>query len=529
MGEGNTIVVLFAVFVSLGGFIFGYDIGYISGILEMPTFQNDFCNGTTCESSRSGILVSILSLGTLAGALFGTPVADFIGRKGAIIAMTLIYMVGVIVQLTTTGSSIRNLLAGRFVAGMGVGALSALVPMYQGETAPKHLRGTMIACYQVFITAGIEVAYCVDYGTRHYTNSASYRIPIGLQLLWGLILAIGGFWLPESPRYLLSKGRYDDALKSVATVRSTTVDDPEVVADIDEMRGKIVEEQKNTRNGWVECFLGKPKIGYRTTCGIILQMLQQLTGASTTCLCNSISMLTGLDFFFYYGTTVFSQIGVTDPFVVQMIFGAIDFWCTLPGLWYFERFGRRRTLIVGGFIMFVCYYIYAIVGFTAVNPDGSPTYSGGIALTVFACFFVFGYASSWGPGTWILTGELFPTHVRAKCISLSVSSNWIWNFLVGYFSPTITDKIGTKYGFVFGSCCAIGILFIFFFIPETRGLSLESMDELWDNLWTTGLKPWQTHNWQPSISYADKQRHERSYSDDRIKPQAEHIEHDSNV
>lgn len=100
----------------------------------MQTFKDDFCNGQTCQSSRSGILVSILSLGTLAGALFGTPVADFIGRKGGIIAMTIIYMVGVVVQLTTTGPSIRNLLAGRFVAGMGVGALSALVPMYQGKS-----------------------------------------------------------------------------------------------------------------------------------------------------------------------------------------------------------------------------------------------------------------------------------------------------------------------------------------------------------------------------------------------------------
>lgn len=236
-----------------------------------------------------------------------------------------------------------------------------------------------------------------------------------------------------------------------------------------------------------------------------------------------------LDFFFYYGTTVFSKIGLTDPFVVQMIFGAIDFWCTLPGLWYFERFGRRRTLIAGGIIMFLCYYIYAIVGFTAVNPDGSPTYSGGIALTVFACFFVFGYASSWGPGAWILTGELFPTHVRAKCISLSVSSNWIWNFLVGYFSPTITDKIGTKYGFVFGSCCALGVLFIYFFVPETRGLSLENMDELWGDLWTTGLKPWQTLNWQPNITYAEKRRTERSFSDDRSKAQPEHLEHQDNV
>lgn len=246
----------------------------------MQQFKDDFCGGVTCESSRSGILVSILSLGTLAGALFGTPVADYIGRKGGIISMSIIFLVGVVVQLTTTGPSIKHLLAGRFVAGIGVGALSALVPMYQGETAPKHLRGTFIACYQVFITAGIEVAYIIDYGSRNLASSASYRIPIGIQLLFGLILAIGCVWLPESPRYLLSRGRYDEALKSVARVRSTTIDDLEVVRDVDEMQAKIALEREINKNGWTECFTGKPKIGYRTACGMIIQMLQQLTGAS---------------------------------------------------------------------------------------------------------------------------------------------------------------------------------------------------------------------------------------------------------
>lgn len=222
---------------------------------------------------------------------------------------------------------------------------------------------------------------------------------------------------------------------------------------------------------------------------------------------------------------MFENIGVTNPFVVQMIFGAIDFWCTLPGLWYFERFGRRKTLMVGGCIMFLCYYIYAIVGFTATTETGLPTYSGGVALTVFASFFVFGFASSWGPGAWILTGELFPTHVRAKCVSLAVASNWIWNFLIGYFSPTITDKIGTKYGFVFGSCCLIGIAFVFFCIPETRGLSLEEMEEMWAELWTTGLKPWQTLHWQPSKTLHDKaeqQTANRTMNGNELEMKASH-------
>lgn len=149
-----------------------------------------------------------------------------------------------------------------------------------GETAPKHIRGTMIACYQVFITAGIEIAYIVDYATRDIKSTASYRIPIGLQIAWGLVLAIGAIWLPESPRYLLSKGRTDQAISAVARVRSKPIDDPQVIKDINEMRVKIEEERLNGINTWIECFRGNPKIGYRTLCGIVIQMLQQLTGAS---------------------------------------------------------------------------------------------------------------------------------------------------------------------------------------------------------------------------------------------------------
>lgn len=140
----------------------------------------------------------------------------------------------------------------------------------------------MIACYQVFITAGIEIAYIVDYATRNIGSTASYRIPIGVQIVWGLILAIGALWLPESPRYLLSKGKTDEALRVVARVRSKPIDDPQVIQDVDEMRVKIEEERVNGMNTWVECFRGNPKIGYRTFCGIVIQMLQQLTGASKT-------------------------------------------------------------------------------------------------------------------------------------------------------------------------------------------------------------------------------------------------------
>ncbi|WRT68104.1 uncharacterized protein IL334_005079 [Kwoniella shivajii] len=189
-------------------------IGYISGCLIMPDFINQMQGpgATAITSHNQSIITSLLSAGTFFGALGQAFTSDTLGRKHSILAWSAIFTIGVVVQVSSF--SIAQISAGRFVAGLGVGALSAVVPLYIGEAAPKKLRGTLLVLYQVQIISGLFLAYLVDLGTHHLQSSASWRIPIGLQLVWGAFSMGGSLLLPESPRLLLGKGKEKQSFDS---------------------------------------------------------------------------------------------------------------------------------------------------------------------------------------------------------------------------------------------------------------------------------------------------------------------------
>ncbi|THH21042.1 hypothetical protein EW146_g432 [Bondarzewia mesenterica] len=459
-GEPVSMLAIVAnLFVSMGGFIsltkslfsVGYDTGYISGCLIMPYFQIAFgtpdlasSSGFSLSPRRQSVVVSLLSAGCFAGALLGVPTADFLGRRGAIFMMSFIFIVGVIVQIAPTGN-LGALMGGRFVAGLGVGALSALVPLYQGEISPKALRGAFVSCYQVMITFGILVAYVLDLACKGIDGTASYKIPIGLQVIWGSILCAGVPFLPRSPRESILNGDIEVARVVIARMHAISVQDPLVQAYIDEIREKI-EEEKHSGTTYLDCFdfRNEFKTGQRTLIGCLVQSFQQLTG--------------------------------------QIIFGLLDMIGTFPGLYCLDRFGRRRTMIAGALVMGLSYMLYAVIGSYALYPNNDPTQvarkgAGGGMLFVI-CVFVLSFGCSWGPGGWVNTGEIAPLRTRAKQLSFVSASNWVWNFLLSYFSPPISAKIGAKYGFVFFGANFLAAAFIYFFVPEMAGLSLEKINGL---------------------------------------------------
>lgn len=186
-----------ALIVSLGGLIFGFDTGMISGFLEMSDFLGRFGDTTTANgdpafsNSRSGTIVGLLSIGTLLGAIGAAPVADAAGRRLTIVVGNVIFCVGMIVQISTDGNKWYQIAIGRWVAGLGVGMLSVLTPMYQSETAPRMIRGALVSAYQLFITLGIFIAYCINFGTDKLSGPSQWRITIGVGFIWPVIMAIG--------------------------------------------------------------------------------------------------------------------------------------------------------------------------------------------------------------------------------------------------------------------------------------------------------------------------------------------------
>jgi len=476
--------------VSIGGFIFGYDTGQISGFLEMNNFLERFHDVGTqgidpsapdywaFSNGRSGTIVGLLSIGTLIGALVSAPVADTFGRRACIVFWNIMFIVGVIIQIATSYTWYQIAL-GRWVAGLGVGGLSVLTPMYQSETAPRQIRGAMVGCYQLFITLGILVAYLINFGTEGILSPAAWRIPMGVGFIWPVLMILGIVFLPESPRWDYRKNHIDRARTTIARSYGVSESHWEVRRELREIQQKFDEEQKGAASGKrkaLEIFTG-PAMAYRTLLGVTLQALQQLTGAN---------------FFFYYGTTIFQATGLNNSYVTSIILGAVNFGMTFPGLYVVEKAGRRQALIWGALWMFMCFMVFSSVGHFALDrADPTSTPQAGVAMIVFACLFIAGYAMTWGPVIWVVVGELFPTRYRTMCMGLSSASNWIWNFLISFFTPFITSAIDFRYGYIFAACSFAAAPVVYFFLEEHQGRTLEEID----TMYVTRVPPRKSSKW----------------------------------
>ncbi|OAX84231.1 hypothetical protein ACJ72_01393 [Emergomyces africanus] len=470
---------IMGVFVSMGGFIFGYDTGQISGVLEMRDFLRRFGqpnasgDGYYFSNVRAGLIVAMLSVGTLIGALTAAPIADRIGRKWSMSGWCVILSVGIIVQMTSESPRWYQIFIGRFIAGLGVGALSLLVPLYQGESAPRHIRGAMISCYQLFITLGIFVANCINFGTERRNDSGSWRITIGITFLWILILGLGISFFPDSPRYDYRTGNVERAKQSMMRFYGVPHNHKLLTLELEEIREKYEEEMAAKDQPWYEMFYA-PRMKYRILLGVSLQALQQLTGAN---------------YFFYYGTTVFKGAGIQNSYVTQMILGGVNFGSTFLGLYNIEHFGRRKSLIVGSLWMFVCFMVFASLGHFKLNRDAPELTPGaGKVMVVFACLFILGFASTWGPMIWAIIAELYPSRYRAKAMALATASNWFWNFLIAFFTPFITADIDFRYGYVFAGCLFLGAAAVYFGVIEGKGRTLEELD----TMYILRVPPWKS-------------------------------------
>ncbi|KAF1361731.1 general substrate transporter [Lizonia empirigonia] len=487
---------LLCVFAAFGGILFGYDSSYISGVLAMNAFKQQFgadnkgpstaedaYNGRLYQTWEKSLIVSILSAGTFFGALFAGSLADWLGRRATIISGCGVFSVGVILQVAS--STVPVLVAGRLIAGIGVGFVSAVIILYMSEVAPKAVRGAIVSGYQFCITIGLLLAAVVDNSTMNRMDSGAYRIAMSIQFAWALILGIGLFFLPESPRFYVKCGRLDDAAKSLSILRGHPADSNYVKDELAELEANFQYESKNMQSGWLSCFTGgwsSPNSNLRRVMlGMALQMMQQWTG---------------VNFVFYYGTTFFKTVGLKNAFVISMITTAVNVGSTPLSFWTVEKFGRRVLLIYGALGMLVCEFVIAIVG---TVDEGSKAAS--MCLIVFTCFYIFFFASTWGPAAWVVIGEMFPLPIRAKGVALATASNWLWNFVIGFITPYMIDEqygnLKTKVFFVWGATCTACVVFAYFLVPETKGLSLEQVDQMLKE--TT---PRQSSKWTPHSVFA---------------------------
>ncbi|KAF1823194.1 MFS transporter [Dissoconium aciculare CBS 342.82] len=497
-------------FVAFGGVLYGYDTGTISGILVMPYWVQSFKSPgqDRITPSEDSLIVSILSAGTFFGALLAAPTADILGRKyGLMASAAIVFNLGVILQVASTTQPL--FIAGRFFAGLGVGLISAIVPLYQSETAPKWIRGTIVGAYQWAITIGLFLAAIVNYGTGQRNDSGSYRIPVAIQFAWSLIIVVGLIFLPETPRYLIKRNRPEQAAKALSVLRRIPADDPGIKHELSEIQANHNYELTLGKATYLDCLKGT--IGKRLLTGCLLQGLQQLTG---------------VNFIFYYGTQYFQNAGFAQGgFTIQVITNTVNVVSTIPGLYLVEKLGRRNLLLLGAVGMAVCQFIVAITGTVAASTNLDAQR----AAIAFVCFYIYFFASSWGPVAWVVTGELFPLKVRAKCLSITTATNWLLNFAIAYATPYMVNadaaNLQSKVFFIWGSFCFICILFVYFMIYETKGLSLEEVDELYERV----QKAWKSQGFVPQVRFQELDTTRRKSLTEFVEERRRSVEGTENV
>ncbi|CCH57923.1 hypothetical protein TBLA_0A01240 [Henningerozyma blattae CBS 6284] len=479
-------VCIMCVMVAFGGYISGWDSGTIGGFESHTDFLARF--GSTSGSGkrylskvRTGLLTSMFNIGQAIGCFFLGRLGDMYGRRIAIIVASIIFIVGTVIQIASVKAWYQYMI-GRIVAGLGCGIIAISSPMLISEVSPKHLRGAMVSCYQLMITMGIFLGYCANYGTKRYDDSTQWRVPLGLQFAWCLFLVGAMLFVPESPRFLIEKGRYEDAKRSIAKSNKVSPDDPAVIMEADEIQAAIDKERAEGEATWGDLLDTQHKILPRVINGIMLLALQQLTGAN---------------YFFYYGTLIFKAVGLEDGYETAIVFGVVNFFSTFVALYLVDRFGRRTCLLWGAAGMTCCMVVFASVGVARLWPKGKnggvTSQGAGNCMICFSCFFIFCFAVSWAPVPFVIISESFPLKVKAKGMALATVSNQMWNFCIGFFTPFITGAINFYYGYVFLGCLVFAWFYVFFFVPETKGLVLEDVNVMWEE----GVLPWKSAAWVP--------------------------------
>ncbi|HEY1866771.1 MAG TPA: sugar porter family MFS transporter, partial [Candidatus Cybelea sp.] len=398
-------VLLVASVAALGGLLFGYDTGVISGAILF--ISKDFA----LPERLQAFTISVVLLGCMLGALLAGNVADRIGRRSTLLAAGIVFLVGALVSAFTPNETI--LLSGRFIVGIGIGFSSVVAPLYISEVAPANSRGALVSLYQFAITVGILAAYLIDYG---FAAGGSWRWMLGLALVPSLVLVVGMLVMPESPRYLFKIGYAERARSELDRI----YDDP--VASASE--ASSIAESLRTKQAGFDAF-AQPSIRLALYIGIALAVLQQITGINTV---------------IYYGPQIFEMAGIASAsasIFAQTLVGTVNCLMTLIAIFFVDRIGRKPLLYLGLTGMFLA---LSTMAFAFSKPHLSGVL-GSITL-VSMMVYVGCFAFSLGPIVWLLISEIFPLPVRGLGMSLSTLANWVGNFLVSQFFLTMIDRLG---------------------------------------------------------------------------------------
>ncbi|KAJ6185856.1 hypothetical protein N7519_007157 [Penicillium mononematosum] len=465
-----------------GALLFGMDMGIIGGVLTMGPFKDDYGLNkltTTGHANLSSNIVSVIQAGAFLGCLIAIWLANRIGRRLSLIFASVLVFIGVALQAAAMGR-IAALYVGRFIAGVAIGIASTVNPLYVSENAPRGIRGLLTGFYQLSVVTGLTLAFWINYGcSLHIKGKPQYIIPLALQALPAVILFIGMIFANESPRFLAMKSP-EKAHAVLSKLRDLPMDHPYVQNEMEGILLQLEEERALAANAsaftlFKEAFTVK-SYRRRTFLCVTLMMWSNLTGTNAMT---------------YYSPEIFKSVGLSESSVglfATGIYGIVKLVsCFIFIFFVTDSLGRRRSLLWTGVVQGVAlFYVGFYIRFDPPVSGMSPTAAGYVALVaiyIFAAVYQFG----WGPVVWTYCSEIPAARLRTLQMGMATASQWLFNFVVAKATPSMFATLGVNgFGtyFIYGSFCFAMVIFAWFLVPETNGLLLEDMNELFaqDNI-----------------------------------------------
>lgn len=433
----NSYILAISFISALGGYLFGFDFAVISGALPFLRIVFEL------DAWWEGFLTGSLALGCIVGCLIAGKLSDQYGRKSGLFCAALLFAISSFGMGIAPDLEIFVLM--RFLSGIGVGMASMLSPMYIAEISPAHVRGRNVAINQLTIVIGILITNLVNYKLSGLGED-SWRWMFGLGVVPSLLFLIGIVWLPESPRWLIAKGRVEEARAVLLRFGNSTVVDKTMV--------EVVQSNKEASPISFKEVLHK-SVRPAVVVGVTLAIFQQFCGINVV---------------FNYTSTIFESIGASlDQQLFETVsIGIVNLLFTLVAMWQVDRLGRRPLMLIGSLGLAITYVVLA---FLLQNPLSS------VLVSIFVLLSISVYATSLAPVTWVLISEIFPNRVRGMATSLAMVALWSAYFILVFTFPILAEKLGT-YGpfYLYASICVLGFVFVLRKVKETKGQTLEELE-----------------------------------------------------
>lgn len=435
-------MLLAAILAAVAGLMFGLDIGVISGALGF--IAKEFHAGDVAQEW----IVSSMMFGAAIGAVCAGQLSYRFGRKKSLILSAILFVLGALLCVIAQGITV--LIIARTFLGLAIGIASFVAPLYISEVADEQHRGSLISVYQLMITIGIVLAFISDAVFSYY---GAWRWMLGIVAVPGAVFMLGSLFLPDSPRWLMLRGRCDEALETLVSLRPSR---EEAEKEIGEIQDRLTHKQRG-----FSMFMENPNFRRSVFLGIGLQIVQQLTG---------------INIVMYYAPRIFEVAGFAHDGQMwgTAIVGLVNMLATFIAISFVDRWGRRPMLIAGFAIMALG--MGALAGLLSVGGDSSAAVH--YLSVAVLLLFITGFAFSAGPLIWILCAEVQPLEGRDFGVACSTFTNWIANMAVGATFLTLLGSLGASHTFwLYAGLNVLFIGFTLFFVPETRGVSLESIEQ----------------------------------------------------